>query len=78
MLRAAVGLTEVSTPDLEKALRSLYRGDLACPLTIADLTRVGLQHCATDLLDVLRHLDHEAVRAVLVSVIAERRAAARR
>ena len=72
MLRAATGLTQVSTPDLKKAFKALHRGELECPLTIADLTRVGLQHCAGDLLEMLRGLDHAGVRAVLVAVIAER------
>jgi hypothetical protein len=72
MLRAAVGLTQVDTVDLKRALKALHHGDLPCPLTIADLTRVGLQHCAHDLLETLRSLDRDAVRAVLVAVLAER------
>jgi hypothetical protein len=74
MLRA---LTDLSTPDLEKLLRSVHRGDLACPFDVPGLTRVGLQYLA-DRLDHLRGLDARAVTAVLVAVIAERRAAERR
>lgn len=78
MLRAAVGLTQITTEELKKALKALHGGELTCPLTIADLTRVGLQYCANDFLEMLRNLDHDAVRAVLVAVIAERLAMERR
>lgn len=78
MLRAAIGLTQVETKELRKALKALHQGELTCPLTIAGLTRVGLQYCANDFLEMLRNLDHDAVRAVLVAVIAERIAAERR
>lgn len=74
MLTAAVGLTSIQTDDLKKALTFLHRGDLDCPPTIEGLTRVGLQHCANELMQTLRGLDRAGVRAVLVSVIAERRA----
>lgn len=70
----ATGLTKVPTEDLEKALRVLHRGQLRCPVTVAELTRVGLQHRAAELMNVLRGLDEAGVRAVLVAVLAERRA----
>ena len=63
----------VDTDALATALRSLHRGELECPLTIPGLTRVGLQYVAPDLLHALRGLDEDAVRAVLVAVLAERR-----
>lgn len=72
MRARALGLTALSTADLRKLLRALHREDLRCPLTIEGLTRVGLQHAATDLLDHLRNLDGVAVQAVLVAVLAER------
>ena len=72
MLHAAAGLTGVSTEALKRALSALHRGEVACPLTIEALTRVGLQHHADVLLGTLRGLDETAVRAVLVAVIAER------
>lgn len=72
MLGSGLGLSTLPTKDLEVALRSLHRGDLACPLAIEGLTRVGLQHAASDLLEHLRGLDEPAVRAVLVAVLAER------
>lgn len=72
MLDAAVGLTRVTTGNLKKALSALHQGHFTFPLTIEDLTRVGLQHCANDFLGVLRKADEHGVRAVLVAVIAER------
>ncbi len=78
MLHAGIALTRVSTEDLRRALRHLVRGDLRAPLGIHDLTRCGLQPVAADLLDALRGLDEAGVRAVLVAVLAERRAAEER
>ncbi len=69
---AASGLTGLATDDLKKALSALHRGSMSCPLTIEELTRHGLQHCATGLLTQLRTLDSAGARAVLVNVIAER------
>jgi hypothetical protein len=78
MLDAAVGLTRVATGDLEKALSALHHGDLRFPLTIGELTRVGLQDCADDLLGTLRAVDEHGARAVLVAVLAERLAQRKR
>lgn len=77
MQLGAHGLVAVATADLEKLLRALVRGQLACPVTIHGLTCVGLQHAA-DRLDAIKGLPETAVRAVVVAVIAERRAAERR
>ncbi|MFZ5475650.1 MAG: hypothetical protein ACOZNI_02645 [Myxococcota bacterium] len=68
----ARGLTEVKVEDLKKALQMVHRGELAPPLVVKDLARVGLQHCAEPLLRELRGLDVAGIRAVLVCVIAER------
>jgi hypothetical protein len=75
MFTGGLGLTEVNSKDLEKALRALYRGDLELPLNIHGLTRVGLQHCSQPLLSQLRGLDKMGVQAVLVAVLAERKTA---
>ena len=72
MLNAAVGLTEVEEKALKSLLAFTHRGELSFPLDIQELTRVGLQHCAANLLGVLRDLDEPGVRAVLVAVLAER------
>ena len=78
MLGAARGLTRVETQDLKKALAAVHRGHLLCPPTMENLARVGLQHCANELLALLRNVDEAGVRAVLVAVIAERQALERR
>lgn len=67
-----LGLTDVPTRDLRRALLHLHRGELDCPVTIISLTRIGLQHRVELLLPHLRGLDEVAVRAVLVAVLAER------
>lgn len=77
MQLGAKGLVAVPTPDLEKLLRFVHRGDLDCPLTVPGLARVGLQHVA-DRLEHLRGLPSDGVRAVVVAVLAERREEARR
>ncbi len=75
MLGAGRGLRDVSTEALIVLLRAVYRRDVDPPLAVESLTRVGLQYAAEDLLGALRGLDARAVTAVLVCVIAERRAA---
>jgi len=75
LFAGGLGLTEVNRKDLEKTLHTLYRGDLELPLNIHGLTRVGLQHCSQPLLSQLRGLDQVGVQAVLVAVLAERKAA---
>lgn len=72
MKSAGAGLTEVTTQDLKKLLQAIYQEHIVQPLTIVDLTRVGLQHCATLLLPSLRNLAPNAIQAVLVNVLAER------
>jgi len=72
MHNAAAGLTDVTTDDLKKLLRVLHRDEITCPLTIDELTRCGLQHCADSMLGSLRGLEANGARAVVVAVIAER------
>jgi hypothetical protein len=72
MLDAAVGLTEVKTKHLKQLLSLVHRGEFTYPLDIAELARTGLQHCAPALLAQLRKLDEPGVRAVLITVLAER------
>lgn len=69
---AAAGMTEVNTDDLKKLLRVLHREEIGCPLTVDELARCGLQHCADPILNTCRGLSAEGVRAVTVAVIAER------
>ena len=66
------GLTQVATEDLKTMLKYLHRKEMNCPLTPAELARFGLQHSSPSLLNHLRGLESDAVRAVVVGVLAER------
>lgn len=65
-------LTTIATKDLRTLLRALHRQQIEGPLTTAGLAAVGLQNVSSALLEHLRGLPTEAVRAVLVAVLAER------
>ena len=67
------GLVAVSEAHLTHLLRVVHRGELPCPISRQGLAGVGLLHVGDDL-GHLRGLDQDAVRAVLVAVLAERRA----
>jgi len=67
------GLTELSTDELRLLLSAVHRQQLPCPIDRIGLATVGLLRVG-DHIGILRGLDEEAVRAVLVSVLAERRA----
>lgn len=77
MFKAGIGLSEVTTADLKTLLRLLHRGEVATPLDVTELARVGLQHCAIELLGHLRGLEATAIKAVVIAVIAERNARTR-
>lgn len=69
------GLAHVSTEQLTRLLARVHDGSLVCPITHPTLLRAGMP----DLVDQLGHLvglDQRAVQAVLVAVLAERRARA--
>lgn len=76
MLDAGKALTAVRTEDLVALLRGVHRGELACPITPKGLATVGELHLL-DAVSFLQGLDKEATRAVLVAVIAERKARGR-
>lgn len=69
-----LGLVTVSSDDLRKLLRLLFRKQVECPLTPAGLAGAGLQDASGPLLAHLRGLDDKAVHAVLVAALAEREA----
>ncbi len=73
----ALGLSAVIDDRLRTMLRALHHDTLPCPLTISGLTSHGLQDVAGPLLNHMRGLSHEGVRAVVVAVLAERQVAAR-
>ena len=69
---AGLGLTALRTDHLEQLLRMVHRKELVCPITRATLMGMGLNRIAEDG-TVLIGLDEKAVRAVLISVLAERK-----
>lgn len=73
-----MALTGVPTDELEQLLRYVHRGQISTPLDPAAVALVGLQQRSEELMQSLRGLDEAGVRAVLVAVLAERMALARR
>ena len=71
------GVTKLPTRDVETLLARLHRGELRLPLTHPNLLASGLPHLV-DRVGFLSGLDGAALRAVLVAVLAERKAAERR
>ncbi len=70
---AGRGLTALDTKDLENLLRRLHEGALVCPFGPPELHAAGLSYLV-DRVGFLQGKDETTVRAVLVAVIAERRA----
>lgn len=70
-----LALTDIPAEDLKKLLRHVHRGELPCPITADTLACVGLQYRGEPILAALRGLEEAGVRAVLISVLAERRVA---
>lgn len=68
-----LGLRGVPTEELENLLRLVYRKEVSCPLSPAELARIGLQHRQEYLLHAFRGLDDHAAQKLLVAVLAERR-----
>ena len=66
------GLTQVTTEDLERLLRAVHRKELPCPIDRIGLACTGLLRTGDDL-GILLGLNEQAVRALLVCVLAERR-----
>jgi hypothetical protein len=73
-MRGGEGLTAIPLRDLRTMLSRLHRGALVAPITHQQLVVAGLPHLV-DRVGFLSGLDASAVRAVLVAVIAERKAA---
>ncbi len=65
------GLKKVSTSDLKSILRLVHREELSCPIDRIGLATTGLLRLGDDM-EVLYGLDQRGVRAVIVSVLAER------
>jgi hypothetical protein len=67
------GLVTVRDEDLVKLLRAIHRGELECPITRTGLASAGLLRLG-DELEHLRGHEAPAVTAILLAVLAERRA----
>ena len=67
-----IGLTKVPDEDLMLLLRALHRGRLTFPITRSMLFTMGMNQLAEHA-DPLLGLNEGGVRAVLVTVLAERR-----
>jgi hypothetical protein len=65
------GLTKLTSDHLRTLYRHVYRGTLSCPFQRKDLLSMGLNPQAEEG-EVLFDLDEKAVRAVILSVLAER------
>lgn len=70
---AGRGLSSVPDEELETLLRRVHRGEITYPLRRSELLLMKTPQLA-ELGDVLLGLDEGGVRAVLVAVLAERRA----
>lgn len=77
MAFGGTGLTRLTVEELEELLRALYLGRLRFPLRMSYLIGNGFPHIA-EKAEVLQGLDERGLRVLLVSVIAERREAAKR
>ena len=65
------GLTGLSTKELKKLLSHVYQNELECPINVERIARVGFQYKQEEITAALRGLDQEAIRCVLVCVLAE-------
>ena len=72
-MKGGHGLTKVPTGELETLLRWLHRGEVKAPITRSFCLSSALPYLG-EAGDLIFGLDEPAVRAVLVAVIAERRA----
>ena len=66
------GLTEMTTEELRKLLRLIYRKEIQFPLNAQRIACSGFQYKHQVLIDALRDLDLKAAQAVIVCVLAER------
>lgn len=67
------GLTGLSTKELKKLLSHIYKDELECPIDVERIARVGFQYKQEIITSALRGLSKDAIRCVLVCVLAERK-----
>ena len=65
------GLSRIPSEELQRLLRLSYRGELPSPLRRSDLLVRGLNLLAEEG-ELLLGLEHKALNAVLIAVLAER------
>ncbi len=70
----SLGLRSVSTEELRTLLKMVHTGQIACPVTPAQLAPLKFQHHTEAMMGILRGLDRSGCHAVLVAVLAERMA----
>jgi hypothetical protein len=72
MKNSPEGLTNLSTEELKKLLRLIYKNEVRFPLDAERIACIGFQYKHSVLINALRDLDATASRAVIVCVLAER------
>ena len=72
------GFTDFKDQELTKLLGHVYRQELAFPLTAQSIACIGFQDRHEAIMQALRGVDEKGAQAVLICVIAERRAQAER
>ena len=72
MKQHPAGLTELTTEELKRFLRLIYRGEVEFPLNAQRIACTGFQYKHGALINALRDLDAKASTAVLVCILAER------
>ena len=66
------GLTGMTTEELRKLLRLIYRNEIQFPLNAQRIACAGFQYKHQVLIDALRDLDIKSAQAVIICVLAER------
>ena len=69
---AGIGLSRVQTDALKNLLKHIHRRTITCPFERSTLLLMGLNEIAEEG-PILCGLEEKAVRALLVSVLAERK-----
>ncbi|MBW2460194.1 MAG: hypothetical protein JRH11_01025 [Deltaproteobacteria bacterium] len=66
------GLSTLTDDEIKGLLAAMHRGHLVYPIRLADLIGGGFPHIA-EKAEIVSGLDERGLRALLVSVMAERR-----
>ncbi len=77
MSSSLLGMSRVSDDDLKRLLKTLHRGYLRTPITRSGLIEAAFGHVEADL-DAMVGRDMPSAQALIVCVLAERKAARKR